>query len=155
VGPADLLPDALVTRFTHGYAASVAPLSQAPAPILSAAVGFAERAERCGSRAGSRRISGTDELWHMLATRGVPVARDTGALHVHSGAFTTAAALIGEVDAITQATGLPPLKYAACMIAATRGDQAQALFDLSWRNATRARRGLGARPVLEADRVAP
>ena len=79
-----------------------------------------------------------DELWHVLATRGVRVARDTGALNllpnvanylaalnVHSGAFANAAALIDEVDAITQATDIPPLKYAACMLAATRGDQAQ------------------------------
>ena len=90
-----------------------------------------------------------DELWHVLATRGVRLARDTGALNllpimanylaalnVHSGAFATAAALIDEVDAITKATGLPPLKYAACMLAAARGDQAQALFDYAWRNAT-------------------
>ena len=41
---------------------------------------------------------------------------------MHSGAFATAAALIDEVDAITQATGLPPLKYAAAMLAAARGD---------------------------------
>ena len=67
-----------------------------------------------------------DELWHVLATRGVRVARETGALNllpnalnylaalnVHSGAFATAAALIDEVEAITQATGIPPLKYAA------------------------------------------
>jgi hypothetical protein len=33
--------------------------------------------------------------------------------------------LIDEVDAITQATGLPPLKYAACKLAASRGDEAQ------------------------------
>ena len=67
-----------------------------------------------------------DELWHVLATRGVRIARETGALNllpnalnylaalnVHSGAFATAAALVDEVDAITQATGIPPLKYAA------------------------------------------
>jgi DNA-binding CsgD family transcriptional regulator len=79
-----------------------------------------------------------DELWHSLATRGVRVARETGALHllpnalnylaalnVHSGAFATAAALVDEVDVITQATGLPPLKYAACMLAAARGDYAR------------------------------
>ena len=85
-----------------------------------------------------------DELWHVLATRGVRVARDTGALNllpgmanflaalnVHSGEFATAAALIDEVDAITQATGIPPLKYAALMLAASRGDRAQvqAIFD--------------------------
>ena len=86
----------------------------------------------------------------LLATHGVRLARETGALHllpnalnylaalnVHSGAFATAAALIDEVEVITQATGLPPLRYAACMLAACRGDyaQLQAISDASLRGA--------------------
>jgi DNA-binding CsgD family transcriptional regulator len=47
------------------------------------------------------------------------------AFHVHSGALATAGVQIDEVDAIEQATGLPPLKYSACMLVATRGDRAQ------------------------------
>jgi DNA-binding CsgD family transcriptional regulator len=97
-----------------------------------------------------------DELWHVLATRGVRLARETGALHllpnalnhlaalnVHSGAFTTAAALTDEVDSITQATGIPPLRYAACMLAAARGDEAPALFEWSRRNLTERGEGSG------------
>ena len=104
-----------------------------------------------------------DELWHVLATRGVRVARDTGALsvlpnalnylaafNVHSGAFATAAAQIDEVGAITQATGLPPLKYAALMLAAWRGDHAPTLSDRRVAERDGARRGLGARPALVA-----
>jgi tetratricopeptide (TPR) repeat protein len=64
------------------------------------------------------------------------MANYLAALNVHSGDFAAAAALIDEVDAITQATALPPLRYAACMLAAARGDQAQALFDDAWRSAT-------------------
>jgi DNA-binding CsgD family transcriptional regulator len=77
----------------------------------------------------------------------VRLARDTGALNllpnalnylaalnVHSGAFATAAALVDEVDSITEATGLPPLKYAALMLAAARGDQAHELFEHAWRD---------------------
>ncbi len=148
LGPADLLLDALVTRFTHGYAASVAPLSQALRAFGEPDGGGDDRRWLwLASRLAQDLWD--DELWHVLASRGVRVARDTGALsllpnalnhlaalNVHSGAFATAAALIGEVDAITQATGLPPLKYAACMLAATRGEQAQELFDFSWLNAT-------------------
>ena len=76
----------------------------------------------------------------MLATRGVRVARETGALstlpiaatylaalHVHAGAFDAASVLIDEIDAITQATGIAPVKYAALVLAAWRGDRAQAL----------------------------
>jgi hypothetical protein len=71
-----------------------------------------------------------DELLYVLATRGVRLARDTGglrllpvmanyleALNAHSGDFASAAALIHEVDALTEATGVPPLKYAATRLA--------------------------------------
>ncbi|MGG7378441.1 hypothetical protein ACQ7B2_06670, partial [Escherichia coli] len=49
------------------------------------------------------------------------------ALHVHAGDFDAATALIEEVDAITHATGMAPLKYAALMLAAWRGDEAEGL----------------------------
>src|SRR5262249_51793000 len=87
-----------------------------------------------------------DELWYALVTRAERVARDSGALYqlanalnhlaafnVHAGAFANAAALIDEVDLITQATGLPPLKYAFCKLAAARGDQAELkAFQTRW-----------------------
>jgi DNA-binding CsgD family transcriptional regulator len=97
-----------------------------------------------------------DELWQVLATRGVRLARETGALsllpvmanylaafNVHSGAFATAAALVDEVEEITEATGLPPLKYAACMLAAWRGELEQPLFDDAWRNGMERGEGAG------------
>ena len=137
-GAADLLLDALVTRFTEGYAASVAPLSRA-LRAFGEPDGGGEDRRWLWLACRLAQDLWDDELWHVLATRGVRLARDTGALNllpnalnylaalnVHSGAFATAAALIDEVDAITQATGLPPLQYAACMLAAARGDQAQA-----------------------------
>ena len=81
-----------------------------------------------------------DELWYVLATRGLRVARETGALsvlpiaatyraslHVHAGEFGAASALIEEADAITQATGMAPLKYASLMLAAWRGNEAEGL----------------------------
>src|SRR6201999_3603189 len=116
-GPADLLLDALVTRFTEGYAAGVAPLSGALRAFTALD----------GSEADWRwlwlacRLSQDlwdDELWHALATGAVRIARDTGALnllpnalnhlavlHIHSGSFAAAAALGEEVATITQATG--------------------------------------------------
>ena len=53
--------------------------------------------------------------------------------------------LIDEVDVITQATGLPPLKYAAYMLAAARGDQAELRVMVGTLEGERdgARRGLG------------
>jgi DNA-binding CsgD family transcriptional regulator/tetratricopeptide (TPR) repeat protein len=140
---ADLLLDALVTRFTEGYAASVAPLRRALRAIGETDGGEERRWLWLACRLAQDLWD--DELWHALATRGVRLARVTGALgllpamanhlaafHIHAGAFASAAALIEEVDAITKATGLPPLKYSEIWLAAARGEQAQALFDFGW-----------------------
>jgi DNA-binding CsgD family transcriptional regulator len=149
-GAADQLLDALVIRFTEGYAASVAPLSRAIRLFGEPDGGGADRRWLWLACRLTQDLW-DDELWHVLATRGVRLARETGALNllpnalnylaalnVHSGAFATAAALIDEIDSITQATGLPPLRYAAAMLAAARGDQTQteALLERGMRNAT-------------------
>jgi DNA-binding CsgD family transcriptional regulator len=134
---ADALLGALVTRFTDGYAAAVAPLSQALLAFTGSEAGGADRRWLWLACRLAQDLW-DDELWHALATRGVRLARETGALsllpvmanylaasHVLSGDFASAAALVGEVEAITHATGLPPLKYAALLLAAFREDQAQ------------------------------
>src|SRR3954469_4564352 len=134
----DLLLDGLATRYTEGYSAGL--------PLLREALGAFQDVERL-TAADVRwlwlacRLAQDlwdDELWHDLATRGVRVAREAGVLtllpgmanflaafHVHSGAFADAAGLIEEVDAITEATGIPPLHYGALMLAAWRGDQSR------------------------------
>jgi DNA-binding CsgD family transcriptional regulator len=154
LGAAEALLDALVTRFTDGYAASVAPLSRALRAFGEADGDGDRRWLWLACRLAQDLWD--DELWHLLATRGVRVARATGALNllpnaanylaalnVHSGAFAAAAVLIDEVDTITKATGLPPLQYAAMMLAASRGDQAQTLFESARRNATARGEGSG------------
>ncbi len=141
---ADVLLDALVTRFTEGYAASVAPLTRALRPFGEPDGGGEDRRWLWLACRLAQDLW-DDELWHLLATRGVRLARETGALNllpnalnylaafnVHSGAFATAAAQIAEVEAITQATGLPPLKFGVGLLTAGRGDQAlmQAITDV-------------------------
>jgi DNA-binding CsgD family transcriptional regulator len=99
-----------------------------------------------------------DELWYELATRGLRVARETGALrvlpiaatyraslHVHAGAFDRAASLIEESDAIAQTTGMATLKFASMMMAAWRGDEADAfaLFEPSRAEAMARGEGMG------------
>jgi DNA-binding CsgD family transcriptional regulator len=163
-GPADLLLDGLVTRFTEGYAASVAPLSRALRAFSEPDGGSADQRWLWLACRLAQDLW-DDELWHVLATRGVRSARKTGALHllpnalnhlaafnVHAGDFAAAAAQADEVDAIAEATGLPPLKYSATMLAAARGDDAQALFQWSRRNLTERGEGsgLGALFWLEA-----
>jgi ATP/maltotriose-dependent transcriptional regulator MalT len=93
-----------------------------------------------------------DEAWHELATAAVRLARDAGALatlpialsyraavHVHTGEFAAAAALMQEADAITEATGNAPLRYTSLALAAWRGEEAPAvrLIESSVKDATR------------------
>jgi DNA-binding CsgD family transcriptional regulator len=142
-GAADLLLDGLVSRYIDGYAASVAPLSRA-LRTLRDLDGEEDAQYWLWLACRLAQDLWDDELWFALATRGVRVARDTGALtllpnalnhlaalNVHSGAFAAAAALSDEVTLIAQATGLPPLEYSRYKLAAVRGDRAavQALFD--------------------------
>ena len=136
-GAADELLHALVTRFTEGYAASVAPLARA-LRAFGEPDGGGEDRRWLWLACRLAQDLWDDELWHLLATRGVDVARQTGALnllpnalnhlaalHVHSGDFAAAAAVIDEVGAITQATGIPALKYSAYILAAARDDEAE------------------------------
>jgi DNA-binding CsgD family transcriptional regulator len=136
----DLLLDGLATRFTDGYAAGV--------PPLRTALDAFRRVEELSARdlrwlwlaCRLAQDLWDDELWYALATSGVRVARETGALsvlpialtyraalHVHEGAFARAAALSDEVDGITVATDRAPVKYGALMLAAWRGNEAEGL----------------------------
>jgi DNA-binding CsgD family transcriptional regulator len=137
--PGDQLLAALATRFTDGYAAAF----PAVAGALQA-VRASDDTRWLWLACRFAQDHWDDELWHELSTRGVRAARETGALHalaiaanyraalhVHAGAFDAAAALIGELEAITQATGIAPLAYASLMLTCWRGDHALAsqLFD--------------------------
>jgi DNA-binding CsgD family transcriptional regulator len=158
--PTDLLLDALATRFTEGYSASL--------PALRAALERFREVEELTERdarwlwLGCRLAQDLwdDELWYTLAARGLRLARDNGALgvlpiaatyraalHVHAGEFDSASSLIGEADTITQATGLAPLKYASLMMAAWRGKDAEAveLFDAARAEGTARGEGMGLR----------
>jgi DNA-binding CsgD family transcriptional regulator len=136
----DLLLDGLATRFTQGYAAGVPPLRRA-LDAFRGVEGLTARDARwvwLACRLAPELWD--DELWYELATRGLRVARDTGALrvlpiaatyraslHVHAGAFGAASSLIEESNAIIQATGMAPLRLASLMLAAWRGNEAEAL----------------------------
>ena len=136
----DLLLDGLATRFTDGYGPGV--------PPLRIALDAFRRVEELSARdvrwlwlaCRLAQDLWDDELWCVLATSGVRVARETGALsvlpialtyraalHIHEGAFGSAAALIEEIDAITVATDMAPVKYGAMMLVAWRGSEAEAL----------------------------
>ena len=143
--PVDLLLDGLATRFTEPYDQAL--------PLLRRALhAFAERADRDDDDLRCLWLAcpitpeplapelWDDEKWHELASREVKLARDTGALavlpialtyracvHVHAGEFAAASALIEEADAISEATGNPPLRYTSLILFAWRGQEAAAL----------------------------
>jgi ATP/maltotriose-dependent transcriptional regulator MalT len=88
----------------------------------------------------------------------VQVARDQGALtalaellvtqagaYLHGGRVDDAAAMVAESDAINEATGGLPLRYLSMVLAAWRGDEAEALavIEGSFRDATDRGEGLG------------
>jgi DNA-binding CsgD family transcriptional regulator len=136
----DLLLDGLATRFTEGYAAALDPLRQA----LDALSGTQSHTEHdipwfwLACRVAYELWD--DETWHELATRQVRLARDAGALavlptalnfrvglHVYAGEFAEASCLVEEAEAISEATGAVPLRYAALGLVAWRGREAEAL----------------------------
>src|SRR4051812_21691114 len=80
-GAAGLLLDALVTRFTAGYAASVAPLKRALHAFEEADGGRADRRWLWLACRVAQDLW-DDESWHAVATDGVRIARDTGALNL-------------------------------------------------------------------------
>jgi DNA-binding CsgD family transcriptional regulator len=158
--PVDLLFDGLATRFTDGYSTSLPPLRRALDEFRDVE-GLTDRDVRwlwLGCRLAQDLWD--DELWDVLATGGLRVTRETGALgvlpiaatyraalHVHAGEFAAASALIAEADAITEATGMAPLKYAALMMAGWRGNEARALelFEAARPEGTARGEGMGLR----------
>jgi DNA-binding CsgD family transcriptional regulator len=136
----DLLLNGLATLVTQGYAAAVAPLRGALEAF---------RQDDGNSPAINRwlwlacRVAADlweHEIWDELATRGVRRAREAGALtifpisasyragvHVHAGEYAEASALLEEAYAVAQATHTALLVQARQMVAAWRGNEAQAL----------------------------
>ncbi|MFL6098743.1 MAG: AAA family ATPase, partial [Actinomycetales bacterium] len=136
----DALARGLATVFTKGFDAGVPPLRVALDTIQRADEHRPEvnrwlwLACRIAFDLWDERVSGD------LATRGLRLARESGALsilpiaasfragvHVHAGEFTAASTLIEESASISQLTGTAPLVNALPMLAAYRGDVAQAL----------------------------
>jgi DNA-binding CsgD family transcriptional regulator len=143
--PIDLLLDSLVMRFTEPYSAAFPPLRRA-LHALAGTEGGGEENPRwlwftCPVAPEPLALDlYDDEKWHELSTRAVRICRDAGALavlpqaltyrasmHVLSGEFAAAAALIEEAYAIAEASGTAPLRYASMLLAAWRGKETEAL----------------------------
>jgi len=155
----DVLLDAFAVRLTEGHIAAAPTLTRALELALApSGVDDSRRLWLTGARAGAITAL---ELWdaesaHVLATRLVQDARDSGAVgrlqfalntlawtHLVAGELTTAELMIDEDRVIAEATGNPVLGNARMTLAAWRGDEAPAseLIEATLREATA--RGLG------------
>ncbi len=143
--PVDLLLDGLARRFTEPFEEALPALRQA---LHALAGGDGRGGDEVRWLRTSSGIAGQalatelwdDETWHEVASRAVSLARKAGAIavlpialtyragvHLHAGEFPEASALIEEADAISVATGNPPLRYASLMLLAWRGHEVAAL----------------------------
>jgi DNA-binding CsgD family transcriptional regulator len=141
---ADVLLDAFATRLTDGYAAAAPALSRGLELLLASDV-TNEDVGRSLSLASNRASAVVAlELWdveafHLLASRRVQLARDTGAL-VHlrfalsflarsqllAGEVTAATSTLDEAQVIAEASGNLPLVNAPMILAAWRGEEERA-----------------------------
>ena len=140
----DVLLDAFAIRLTDGYAAAAPTLARALELLLAIDVSDEDVGRRLSlSSARNSNIVALemwdDEALHLLAARQVQVARDAGALvhlqfalsflarsHMLAGELTAATLMIDEARLIAEATGNPALVNAPMILAAWRGDEAQA-----------------------------
>jgi DNA-binding CsgD family transcriptional regulator len=130
----DQLLDGYALLLTDGRAAAT-PLLQQAVKAFAGERASAEEVLRWGWLATVAAVIVWDyERCVAVASRGVQVARDSGALTVLAvalnimgqaialgGDYGRAAQLISEADAVTEATGTPVLRYAAIYVSAYRG----------------------------------
>ena len=148
----DVLLDALAIRLTDGYAAARPALTRA----LTLALAPDAASEETGRWLIHERVLTGLELWddkasHALAAREAQFARETGAplywrlalyllagSNILAGELATAALLVDEDRLIGEVTGTSPIANAAMMLAAWRGQEAQAaeLIEATEREAT-------------------
>jgi DNA-binding CsgD family transcriptional regulator len=149
--PSDHLLDGFALVFTDGRPAATPVLRRAVSAFAGTEVSV-EELLRWGWLATAAAVYVWDyDTCLAVAARGVQLARDAGALEVLAvgvnvlgqaaalgGDFATATLMIAEADAVTEATGTRVAPYGALVLAAFRGQEAEAskLIDATIENAT-------------------
>ncbi|MDX6410391.1 MAG: hypothetical protein QOE13_3462, partial [Gaiellaceae bacterium] len=136
--PSDLLLQGLALLFTEGYAAGPPILKEALSAFRRETVLPPREARWLPLACQAAADVWDDVTWRLLSTRELERARDTGALtamplvlstlsyiHAISGDLAAAEALLDEITASTEATGIPSHRYVALWIAALRGREAE------------------------------
>jgi DNA-binding CsgD family transcriptional regulator len=153
----DLLLDGLATLITEGHPAAAPTLRRAANAL--AAEGSVEENFRWGWLATlPSNLLWDDETWQTINARQLQAAREAGALVrlpidltalavlvAWRGDFAAAASAIGEADAVTEATGTRIAPYSAMLLAALRGQEAEAtvLIEAAIEEATAGGQGIG------------
>jgi DNA-binding CsgD family transcriptional regulator len=136
----DLLLDGLALLVTEGYQAGTPALRRALLAFRGQDIPAEEGLSWLWLAGRAAMAVWDDETWHILASRHVRLARESGALselplavrsrillHAHSGELAEGAALIAEAQAVGDATGTQLAPYGATGIAAWRGREAEAV----------------------------
>jgi DNA-binding CsgD family transcriptional regulator len=155
----DVLLDAFAIRLTDGYTAAAPALARALEHLLALDLSD-EEGRRWLSLSGARNGHivalelWDDEALNLLETRQLQIARDAGAYgqlhfalgfvarnHMLAGELTAAAHLMDEARLIAEATGNAPPVTGPMILAAWRGDEAQASELIEATSEESARRG--------------
>ena len=154
---ADLLLDGLAVRFTDGYGAGVPVLKRALRAFRDPDL-TREEGLRWLWLAHVSAVDVWDDGWDVLAASHLELARDAGALgelplalsmyigaHVFVGELALAEALVGELQAVTEATGSHVAPYGALLLVAWRGREAEAtrLIEPAMKEVARRGEGIG------------
>jgi DNA-binding CsgD family transcriptional regulator len=159
-GP-DLLLDGLALLTTEGYPAAAPTLKRALSAFSNEDTSTEEALRWLGLASRTAVRLWDDESWDLLSARHVRLARDAGALgvlpialnqraglHVSEGDFVTAASLIDEAGAITEATGSGLPLYTSLALAAFRGREFELSDQIKASTEDAMRGGQGAGPIL-------
>jgi DNA-binding CsgD family transcriptional regulator len=156
--PADLLLDGLAALIAEGYESGGPILKRALSAFRGDDITREEELRWLWLASHAAIVLWDFDSWDALTRRQLDLVRETGALtvlpialssrigvHVNAGEFAAAAALVDEVDAVTQATGIRLAPYGALGLAAWRGreDEAIGLGDATIGELTARGEGMG------------
>jgi DNA-binding CsgD family transcriptional regulator len=165
---ADLLLDGLAIRFTDGYAAAREPLRRAVRVFTAGEVAPDDEIRWLGLACNCAAELWDDDAWSVLSDRYLTRVRETGALGelpfalnhrsaflVLAGDLADVAALVDEVEGVSEVTGSSPMRYGALLLAAHRGaePEVEQLAEGSLREAMDRGEGIGVSIVQAARAV--
>jgi DNA-binding CsgD family transcriptional regulator len=154
----DLLLDGLAVLITEGYPSGTPILKRALTAFRGPDVSGEEGIRWLWLACHAAIVLWDDESWHVLATRHLQLARDAGALtvlpialssrmgvHMFAGELRAAASHLGELEAVTEATGSDVEVYGALPLAVWQGRERDAatLIEAATKEALARGEGMG------------